>query len=115
MDIAAGDIVLCEFYFSNLKQSKKRPVLVFKDNLPFEDFIGLPLSSKTEKLQQDELVIDNSKLSEGVLPVSSKIMLRKPFVVSKNNPQKRYGRIGEAYLSEILRCYCDYFECGQQY
>jgi len=34
MEIKTFDIVLCEFYFSNLNQSKKRPVLVFKDNLP---------------------------------------------------------------------------------
>ena len=32
MEINSLDIVLCEFYFSNLNQSKKRPVLVFKDN-----------------------------------------------------------------------------------
>jgi len=42
MDINVGDILLCKFYFSDLQTSKNRPVLVFKDNLPFNDFIGLP-------------------------------------------------------------------------
>ena len=37
MEIKHLDIVLCEFYFSDLIQSKKRPVLVFKDNLPHND------------------------------------------------------------------------------
>jgi mRNA interferase MazF len=41
MEIKTGDIVLCEFYFSDLKTSKQRPVLVFKDNLPYGDFVGI--------------------------------------------------------------------------
>ena len=34
-DIKQFDIVLCKFYFSDISKSKNRPVLVFKDNLPF--------------------------------------------------------------------------------
>lgn len=45
MEVNTGDIVLCEFYFSDLKTSKNRPVLVLKDNLPFDDFIAVPISS----------------------------------------------------------------------
>ncbi len=54
MEIKTFDIVLCEFYFSNLNQSKKRPVLVFKDNLPFDDFIALRISSKIGNMTNDE-------------------------------------------------------------
>ena len=49
MEIDQADIVLCEFYFSDLKQVKNRPVLVFKDNLPYDDFVAIPISSKIEK------------------------------------------------------------------
>ena len=59
MEIKETDIVLCEFYFSDLKQSKKRPVLVFKDNLPYDDFIAIPISSKVQKLHHDEMLLDN--------------------------------------------------------
>ena len=51
MEIKHLDVVLCEFYFSDFNKSKKRPVLVFKDNLPFDDFVAIPISSKIEKLQ----------------------------------------------------------------
>jgi len=34
MELKQYDVVLCEFYFSDLNKTKKRPVLVFKDNLP---------------------------------------------------------------------------------
>ncbi len=42
MDVITGDIVLCEFYFSDLTATKKRPVMVLKAALPHNDFVGLP-------------------------------------------------------------------------
>ena len=48
MEISKADVVLCEFYFSDLKKSKNRPVLVLKDNLPYNDFIAIPISNKIE-------------------------------------------------------------------
>ncbi len=51
MEITQGDAVLCEFYFSDLKSSKKRPVLVLKDNLPYNDFVALAISSKFEEVR----------------------------------------------------------------
>ena len=41
MEIKEGEVVLCKFYFSDLKKSKNRPVLVFKNNLPYDDFIAV--------------------------------------------------------------------------
>ena len=45
MELKQFDVVLCEFYFSYLNKIKKSPVLVFKDNLPYDDFVGIPISS----------------------------------------------------------------------
>jgi len=59
MDLKQCDVVLCEFYFSNMNQTKKRPVLIFKDNLPYDDFVGIPISSKIMNLKEDEILIDN--------------------------------------------------------
>lgn len=58
MEIKAGEVLLCEFYFSDAKSSKKRPVLVFKDNLPFDDFICIPISSQPIRFD-DEIAITN--------------------------------------------------------
>jgi mRNA interferase MazF len=48
MDINTADVVLCEFYFIDLQTTKNRPVLILKDNLPYNDFIGIPISSQLE-------------------------------------------------------------------
>ena len=84
IEIKVAEVVLCEFYFSNLRQSKKRPVLVLKDNLPHNDFVGIPISSRLRELYQDESPVDSSQFSEGGLPKASKVMVRKTFVVSKS-------------------------------
>ena len=34
MELKQFDVIVCEFYFSDLNKTKKRLVLVFKDNLP---------------------------------------------------------------------------------
>lgn len=57
MDVKAADVVLCEFYFSDAKASKNRPVLILKDNLPHNDFLGIAISSKTSKLFKGKSII----------------------------------------------------------
>ncbi|MEA3642367.1 MAG: type II toxin-antitoxin system PemK/MazF family toxin [Lamprobacter sp.] len=74
MEVSQAEVVLCEFYFSDLKQNKLRPVVVFKDNLPFEDFVGIPISSRLDSLKDDEVVIDQSDFTMGSLPKRSKVI-----------------------------------------
>ena len=71
MDLAQGDVVLCKFFFSDLLTSKNRPVLVFKDNLPFNDFIAVPISSKIDKFHYDEIEIGPNNFSTGGIPKRS--------------------------------------------
>ncbi len=54
MEIAEAEVVLCEFHFSHFNALKKRPVLVLKDNLPYDDFVGIPISSQIGKLHNLE-------------------------------------------------------------
>jgi len=111
MEITKGDIVLCEFYFSNLQKTKKRPVMVFKDNLPFDDFIGIPISSKIEKLKNDELLLNNDEFKIGDIPKVSKLIIRKPFAISKDTIIKTYGRLTDNKVNTIQKKFCYYFGC----
>ncbi len=112
MEINEADIVLCKFYFSDMKQSKNRPVLVFKDNLPHNDFIAIPISSKVTKLFEDEYPIDNNLFQSGGLPTVSKIMIRKTFVVSKQAVLKKYGTLTQEAYHKYHSLFCLYFGCN---
>ncbi|MBU0721338.1 type II toxin-antitoxin system PemK/MazF family toxin [bacterium] len=111
MEIKQSDIVLCEFYFSDLQQSKNRPVLVFKDNLPHNDFIAIPISSKIQNMQDDEIIIGNVDFIDGTIPKTSKLMLRKTFVVSKDAVLKKYGTLNEESFKKYHNSFCNYFYC----
>jgi mRNA interferase MazF len=100
MEIKVADVVLCEFYFTDLKKSKKRPVLVLKDNLPFGDFVGIPLSSQIEQLHKHEHLIDNADFCDGGISHQSKLIVRKTFVISKSVVIKKYHGL-----------FCEYFCC----
>ena len=113
MEIAQADIVLCEFYFSDLSQSKKRPVLVFKDNLPYSDFIAIPISSKIQTLHHDEMLLDNDNFLEGAIPAVSKLMIRKTFIVAKASIVKKYGKLNESSYIRYHQAFCNYFGCGK--
>ncbi len=112
MDLNAGDIVLCEFYFSDLKQSKKRPVLIFKDNLPHNDFIAIPISSQISKMQKDEMLLSRTDFQTGSIPKDSKLMLRKTFVVSKSVVLKKYGALSHHMYEHTHHAFCQYFNCA---
>jgi len=111
MEIKHLDIVLCKFYFSDLKKSKDRPVLVFKDNLPHDDFIAIPISSKIDKMYEDELLIHNRDFLVGSIPKMSKLMIRKTFVVSKQSVLKKYGTLNKQSYGIYLNAFCQYFGC----
>ena len=111
MEIKEGEIVLCKFYFSDLKKSKNRPVLVFKDNLPYNDFIAIPISSKVDNIYSDEVLIYDDDFTDGKLPVVSKLILRKTFVVSKGSIIKKYGVLNKLAYKKYHDMFCLYFGC----
>jgi mRNA interferase MazF len=111
MDVKTADVVLCEFYFSDLKATKKRPVLVLKDNLPYDDFVGIPMSSQLDYLHDDEYEIDNAMFSDGGIPKKSKLIIRKPFIVSKTVVIKKYGTLNQLDFKNYHRLFCQYFGC----
>jgi mRNA interferase MazF len=112
MEVKQLDIVLCEFYFSSLNMTKKRPVLVFKDNLPYDDFVAIPISSKIKDLKEDEVLIDNSNFKNGNIARKSKLIIRKTFVVSKKVVIKKYGTISNDSFKKYHNNFCKYFGCN---
>lgn len=112
MEIKQGQLVLCQFYFSDLATSKFRPVIVFKDNLPFDDFVGIPVSSRISALHEDESLLTEADVLLGLLPKPSKVMVRKTFVISKHVVVKAYGVLTEDRFNQLSVDFCRYFGCA---
>ena len=113
MEIKEKDIVLCKFYFSDAKKFKNRPVLVFKDNLPHNDFVGIPISSKIDKMYDDEFLINNTNFIEGTIAYNSKLMIRKTFVISKFSVIKKYAKLNNQAYNTYHNAFCNYFGCNK--
>lgn len=111
MDVEQGELVLCEFYFSDLGASKRRPVIVFRDNLPFDDFVGIPVSSRISNLHWDEFLLEPEDIAEGTLPKLSKVMVRKTLVISKAVITKKYGKLTPERFQRLHSDFCKYFDC----
>lgn len=67
--------------------------MVFKNNLPYNDFVAIPISSKTDNLRSGEVFLDNDSFEHGSIPKTSKLIIRKTFVVSKEVVLKKYGML----------------------
>ena len=85
--------------------------MVLKDNLPFDDFVDIPISGQLRELYQDESLVDSSKFSVGGIPKTSKIMVRKTFVVSKSVVIKKYGTLKKDAFRQYREQFCLYFDC----
>jgi mRNA interferase MazF len=91
-------ICLAEILFSNLSESKIRPILVLREN-SYSDFIYLPL---TTNLRVSGIIIDNSEIESGYLSKQSKIVIEKIGVINKNKIVKQIAIIRTDFFNDIL-------------
>jgi len=103
-----GEIVLIPFPFSDLSIVKQRPVLIIsKDayNNETEDVIICGITSNLKNASYS-ILIDNEDLTEGSLPVKSRIKADKIFTLEKSLIKKKIAKVNlkiiEKVKSEIL-------------
>lgn len=98
-----GEIVILPFPFTDLSSVKQRPVLIISNdeyNQKKDDFVVCGITSNV----QDTLYsvpIDNFSLSEGIIPVSSRIKADKLFTLKQSLVRKKVARVKEAVLEKV--------------
>ena len=103
------DIVLLSFPFSDLKQSKVRPVIVLsndKHNDISEDIIVIPLTSNITKMVHD-ILITNNHLERGNLITDSRAKVDMIFSVHKKLVKMNIGKINKQTHFKIKRILLD--------
>jgi len=102
--IYKGDIVLVKFPFTDLKNFKKRPVLVIKDENESGDIICFQITSN--KLQTKILKIEDDYIAKGNLVVESFVKYDKCFTISNEVIYKKLAKVNNDFLSKLENLFC---------
>lgn len=98
-----GEIIIVPFPFSDLRGIKQRPVLILsknQDNIESEDIITCGITSNL-KNSKYSILIDNSNLVAGSIPIKSRIKVNKIFTINKSIIKKNIAKIDELSLKKI--------------
>ena len=104
MNYKVGDIILVKFPFTNLKKSKKRPVLVVKSQNNFNDIVCFQITSNSE--QTNLLKIENSDLNNSTLALQSFIKYDKCFTIDSEIVDKKIAQVNSTLLTELKNLFC---------
>lgn len=98
-----GDVLLIPIPFSDLKSSKKRPVIVLSNSYYNSRTEDIVVAAVTSNLQQKEYAVmfSNEDMLEGVLKVDSCIRLDKIYTLSQYIVVNRFGRVKEEVLDKV--------------
>ncbi|MBI4010111.1 MAG: type II toxin-antitoxin system PemK/MazF family toxin [Candidatus Aenigmarchaeota archaeon] len=98
-----GEIVFIPFPFTNLKSTKKRPVLILSRtdyNRKSIDFISCGITSNIKNIDHSVL-IDNKDLKEGYLPKPSRIKVNTIFTLEKSSVIRSYGKVKDEIMGRV--------------
>jgi mRNA interferase MazF len=99
-----GDILLIHFPFTDLSKSKKRPVLVIKDENSYGDFVCFQITTATHQTALMEIVSD--AFQETPLPLRSFVKYDKCFTLNKNILDKKLTSVNDTFLHQITDHFC---------
>ena len=99
----SGEVVLVPFPFTDLSQSKRRPVLIISNvqhNARSYDFVCCAITSNLDN-RPYSILLDPTDMAEGVMPVRSKIKYDKIFSLEKNLAIRRLGKVNPEIMSRV--------------
>ena len=104
MSCKVGDIILINFPFTNLKKSKKRPVLVVKSENEYNDVVCFQITSNSK--QSNIIEIKDIDLKNVKLPLKSYIKYDKCFTINTQAMDKSIAEVNATFLKEIKVLFC---------
>ncbi|MEA3498733.1 MAG: type II toxin-antitoxin system PemK/MazF family toxin [Campylobacterota bacterium] len=104
MSYKIGDIVLIKFPFTNLSKSKKRPVLIIKNENELNDIVCFQITSNDE--QFNLLKISNNDLINSNLTLDSYIKYDKCFTLSTEIIDKKIATVNNDLLKKLKVLFC---------
>jgi len=104
-----GSIYFIEMPYSNFREFKGRPVLVFRQ-IDKNDLLVLPL---TTNLKRDGIVINNQDIENGSLKKESVVIVPKLTAIDSGliNEKHKIAQLKNRIFAKVLQEICNRFEC----
>lgn len=104
MSYKKGDILLVNFPFTDLVNSKKRPVLVIKDENEYDDIVCFQITSKLS--QSNIIKIEQNDMLEKTLKLVSFVKYDKCFTIDSSLIDKKLTAVNDAFLTRLKQLFC---------
>ena len=104
-----GSIYFIDMPYSDFKQFKARPVLVFK-SIDKNDLLILPL---TTNLKREGIIVTQKDIKEGSLKKESIVIIPKLTAIDRSliSKQRYIATLKENTFKKVLKEICENFEC----
>jgi len=104
-----GSIYFIEMPYSDFREFKGRPVLVFRQ-IDKSDVLVLPL---TTNLNREGIVISNKDIAEGTLKKESVVIVPKITAIDSGliSQSRKIATLKEKTFTKVLQEICHKFEC----
>lgn len=99
MHYKKGDIVLINFPFTDLKRTKKRPVLLVQDANHLGDFVCFQITSNSRQTNTSR--IEDNHIKSGELKLTSYVKYDKCFTLNVQTIDKKLASVNSAYMQQI--------------
>jgi mRNA interferase MazF len=104
MSCKRGDVLLIKFPFTTLSRSKKRPVLVVKEENQYGDFVCFQITSKNT--QSNICEIDKEHFLSDNLKLKSYVKYDKCFTLNSALVDKRLTSVDAVLLEKVKKLFC---------
>lgn len=104
------DIVLVPIPFTDLKSSKKRPVIVLSKtayNREFQDVLVAAITSHVQPNRKFSQEITSHDLEEGHLPLTSQIRIDKIYCLHQRLILRKYGTLKKESFDNLVKMLID--------
>ena len=106
--LVKGDIIVIEFPYSNLKDSKRRPVFLLK--IPKgEDIIVLQITGSSYE-KSVEVFIKKEDFKQGNLKRDSHVRIDKIASIDKSLIKYKIGSLKKEKIGEIIESVCSFLK-----
>ena len=99
-----GEIVLINIPFSNLKATKKRPVLIISKNEYNNKQDDIIIAAITSNITSKDYTVEfeNSDMKKGFLPKKSCVRADKLYSLDKSLIIKNFGIVSDDIISKVI-------------